>query len=268
MLLGTVTGAKIISASAPHYKKLSLELGGKNANIVFEDCEFDHCVETTVRSSFANQGEICLCGSRVFVQRNIYAKFVRELKRKVNETIKVGDPSKSDTKMGALVSKEHLEKVLYYVELAKKEGGEVYFGGERITSLGNGYFMEPTCIITEPLESCAESKRKMNPQTCRVMQEEIFGPVITVTPFDTEEQVIEWANGTKYGLSASVWSLNTKTSRRVAEAIKAGTVWVNCWMIRDLNMPFGGMRQSGLGREGGDYSTDFFTEMKTICLSD
>ncbi|KAG0222666.1 Aldehyde dehydrogenase 8 member A1 [Actinomortierella wolfii] len=255
---GTVTGAKIIAASAPLFKKLSLELGGKNANIVFADCDFEQALRTSVRSSFANQGEICLCGSRIFVERPIYEKFVSRLVEEAKKLV-VGDPSQKETNLGALVSKEHWQKVVGYIELAKQEGGTIECGGKKPESLApdfqNGYFLEPT-IITG-----------LTPQ-CRVMREEIFGPVVTVYPFDTEEEVIGYANDSNYGLSCSIWTENGRRQRRVASAIQAGTVWVNTWMARDLRMPFGGMKQSGLGREGGDHSLDFFTELKTICLAD
>lgn len=272
-VVGTVTGEAVIKASAPHYKKLSLELGGKNANIIFDDCDFEKCLATTVRSSFANQGEICLCGSRVFVHDSIYAKFLQALVERVKKEVVVGDPRDPKTTMGALVSQQHLDKVQYYVQLAKEEGGEIMWGGNRVsplssvdgTDLSKGYFMQPTIIATKSLTH--SSKPALSPFTCRVMTEEIFGPVITVSPFATEQEVIAYANATKYGLSASVWTENGKRQRRVAEQIHAGTVWVNCWMVRDLNVPFGGMRQSGVGREGGEYSMEFYTEEKTICLA-
>ncbi|KAG0267754.1 Aldehyde dehydrogenase 8 member A1 [Actinomortierella ambigua] len=255
---GTVTGAKILTASAPLFKKTSMELGGKNANIVFADCDFEQALRTTVRSSFANQGEICLCGSRIFVERPIYERFVRGLVDEARK-LKVGDPALKDTNLGALVSKEHWQKVVGYVDLAKKEGGTIECGGKRPEALQpefeNGYFLEPT-IITG-----------LTPQ-CRVMREEIFGPVVTIYPFDTEEEVVGYANDSNYGLSCSIWTENGRRQRRVAGAIQAGTVWVNTWMARDLRMPFGGMKQSGLGREGGNHSLDFYTELKTICLAD
>ncbi|KAF9362353.1 Aldehyde dehydrogenase 8 member A1 [Mortierella sp. NVP85] len=255
---GTVTGAKIIANSARFFKKLSLELGGKNANIVFADCDFDLALKTTLRSSFANQGEICLCGSRIFIEKPIYDKFVSALVQGA-KALKVGDPTQKDTNLGALVSKEHWDKVVGYIELGEKEGGKIECGGQKPTTLDDefkdGYFLEPTIISG------------LTP-SCRTMREEIFGPVVTVCSFDTEEEVIKMTNDSEYGLSCSLWTENGRRARRVAEAIQSGTVWVNTWMARDLRMPFGGMKQSGLGREGGDHSLDFYSEIKTICLAD
>ncbi|KAF9584534.1 Aldehyde dehydrogenase 8 member A1 [Lunasporangiospora selenospora] len=255
---GTVTGAKIIANSAKHFKKLSLELGGKNANIVFADSNLEAALNTSVRSSFANQGEICLCGSRIFVERPVYQQFLDGLVARA-KNLKVGDPRSKDTNLGALVSREHWEKVTGYIQLSLEEGGKIECGGQKPSSLQDefkdGYFLEPTIISG------------LTPQ-CRVMREEIFGPVVTIYPFDTEEEVIQLANDSVYGLSCSVWTENIRRARRVAGAIQAGTVWVNTWMARDLRMPFGGMKQSGLGREGGDHSLNFYSEIKTICLAD
>ncbi|KAG0338984.1 Aldehyde dehydrogenase 8 member A1 [Podila humilis] len=256
---GTVTGAKISAVAAPLFKRLSLELGGKNANIVFADCDFDLALKTSLRSSFANQGEICLCGSRIFVERPIYEKFLTGLVQGA-KSLKVGDPTDKGTNLGALVSKEHWEKVMGYVQLGQKEGGKTECGGQKPSSLQegefkNGYFLEPTIISG------------LTPSS-RTMREEIFGPVVTIFPFDSEEEVIGYANDSDYGLSCSVWSENGRRARRVANEIEAGTVWVNTWMARDLCMPFGGMKKSGLGREGGNHSLDFYSELKTICLAD
>ncbi|KAG0350773.1 hypothetical protein BG005_009687 [Podila minutissima] len=255
---GTVTGAKISSVAAPMFKRLSLELGGKNANIVFADCDFELALKTSLRSSFANQGEICLCGSRIFVERPIYEKFLAGLVQGA-KGLKVGDPSQKDTNLGALVSKEHWSKVMSYVQLGQEEGGKIECGGQKPVSLQgefqNGYFLEPTIISG------------LTP-SCRTMREEIFGPVVTIFPFDTEEEVIGYANDSEYGLSCSVWTENGRRARRVASEIEAGTVWVNTWMARDLRMPFGGMKKSGVGREGGNHSLDFYSELKTICLAD
>lgn len=252
---GTVTGEKITTLAAPYHKKLSLELGGKNANIIFDDADLEKAVEHTVRSSFANQGEICLCGSRIFVHENIYDEFIEKFVSKTKQ-IKVGDPAAPETNMGPLVSEQHLEKVLSYVKIGVEEGGTILHGSnERLKQ--EGYYMLPTIIATN----------KMNPMKCRVTQDEIFGPVVTVTKFSDDDTVVEWANGVKYGLSASIWTENGKRQRRVAEALRVGTVWVNCWMVRDLSMPFGGTKHSGVGREGGDYSLEFYTEEKTICLA-
>ncbi|KAF8923081.1 betaine-aldehyde dehydrogenase [Dissophora ornata] len=255
---GTVTGAKISASAAPHFKKLSLELGGKNANIIFADCDFDLTLKTSLRSSFSNQGEICLCGSRIFVERPIYDKFLSALVQGA-KALKVGDPTQKETNMGALVSKEHWEKVLGYVELGVKEGGKIECGGQKPASLADefkdGYFLEPTIISG------------LTP-SCRTMREEIFGPVVTIYAFDTEEEAVRLANDSEYGLSCSVWTENGRRARRVAAEVQAGTVWVNTWMARDLRMPFGGMKKSGLGREGGEHSLDFYSELKTICLAD
>ncbi|CAG8649089.1 1614_t:CDS:10 [Ambispora gerdemannii] len=253
---GTVTGKHIMASSVKHMKKLSLELGGKNANIIFDDCNFEQAVETSIRSSFWNQGEICLCGSRIFVQETIYQKFLDAFIPKARDLV-VGDPNDSKTFVGALNNLKHMEKVLMYIDLARQEGGVIECGGSRKIlqgELSEGYFVEPTVITGLP-------------PTSRVAQEEIFGPVVTVHPFTDEQQAIDYANDSPYGLSCSVWSENDRRARRVSESIQVGTVWVNCWLIRDLRMPFGGTKASGLGREGADYSMDFFTELKTICLA-
>ncbi|CAG8531911.1 3878_t:CDS:10, partial [Acaulospora morrowiae] len=253
---GTITGRKVNVTASSFFKKVCLELGGKNASIIFEDCDFEKAVETSIKASFSNQGEICLCCSRIFVQSSIYRKFLDAFVPKASSLI-VGDPSDPNTQVGALVSKEHMEKVLGYIELAKSEGGVIECGGRRKLMTGEfneGYFVEPTVITN------------VSPSS-RVAQEEIFGPVVTVHPFETEEQVIKLANDSPYGLSCSVWTENGSRQRRVAENIYVGTCWVNCWMVRDLSMPFGGMKQSGLGREGGEWWMSFFTNMKTICLA-
>lgn len=257
---GTVTGQHVIKSSAPHYKKLSLELGGKNANIIFADADLKKAVSISVRSSFANQGEICLCGSRIFIHSSVYDEFVKEFIQQ-SKALVVGDPRDTKTTTGALISKEHLAKVQSYVTMAQQEGAQLLLGGETVQPLEfgsneklQGYFLQPTIIATKSTN-------------CRIMQEEVFGPVVTVTPFNTETEAITFANSTKYGLSASVWTENGATQRRVAEQLDVGTVWVNCWMVRDLNVPFGGSKWSGIGREGADDSMDFFTESKTICLS-
>jgi len=256
---GTATGQQIMRDSALHCKKLYLELGGKNPNIIFEDANLEECVSTTVRSSFSNQGEICLCGSRIFVQETIYERFMERFIEESRKLI-VGNPFDARTTMGPLVSEEHRRKVESYISLAKQEGGTIVLGGgrptfsESVTSdIQNGYFLEPT-IITDL------------PATCRTQQEEIFGPVVGVTRFKTEEEVIEMANDCKYGLAAILWTENARRIHRVAPAIESGTVWVNCWMLRDLRVPFGGMKLSGLGRASGEHSIDLYTEQKTICI--
>jgi acyl-CoA reductase-like NAD-dependent aldehyde dehydrogenase len=252
---GTATAKHIMRDSIDHFKKLSLELGGKNPNVIFDDANLDECLAKTQLSSFANQGEICLCGSRIFVQRALYDEFVRRFVEQTRRLI-VGDPTNPASFMGALASAQHRDKVAYYVQLAREEGGEIAFGGgvpQVPAELAGGYWFEPT-IITGLTPSC------------RVMQEEIFGPVVTITPFDTEQEVIAHANGVKYGLSATVWTQSLQRAHRVARALQAGTVWLNCWLVRDLRMPFGGMKQSGIGREGGKYSIEFFTEQKAIVV--
>ena len=251
---GTSTGAHIARVAAPMFKKLSLELGGKNPNIIFADCDYDDMLETTVRSSFANQGQICLCGSRIFVEASIFEKFKVDFVKKVKQ-LKVGHPSESTTDIGALVSKSHLEKVLSYIDIAKDEGGEILCGGNRVTLLGfeNGYYLEPTIIEVETDE-------------CRVNQEEIFGPVVTIMPFETEADVLQMSNKVKYGLSATLWTNNLKRTMRLSNQLQAGIVWVNTWMLRDLRTPFGGVKASGVGREGGFEALRFFTEAKNVCI--
>lgn len=252
---GTVTGKTIAATAAPMFKKLSLELGGKNPNLIFADCDFEQALSTSINSSFSNQGEICLCGSRILVERSLYQKFVDEFVKRTKELI-VGDPLDEKTRLGALVSEGHMSKVLSYIDLAKKEGGQILCGGKRIILPGrcvNGYFVEPTVIVG------------LN-QNCRTNQEEIFGPVVTIMPFDTEEEVIGYANSNAYGLSATIWTENLKRAHRVAHQIKSGIIWVNCWLLRDLRTPFGGMKQSGVGREGGWEALRFFTEAKNVCV--
>jgi aminomuconate-semialdehyde/2-hydroxymuconate-6-semialdehyde dehydrogenase len=252
---GTTTGAHIASIAAPMFKKLSLELGGKNPNIIFADCDYDKMLATTMLSSFANQGQICLCGSRIFVERSIYDKFKKDFVEKTKQLI-VGNPLDENTRIGAVVSKPHQEKILSYVELAKQEGGTVLCGGHAITlegELSEGYYVAPTII--EGLS-----------YTCRTNQEEIFGPVVTITPFDTEEEALTMANSTRYGLASVVWTENLTRAHRVASNIHAGIVWINCWLLRDLRTPFGGVKDSGVGREGGFEALDFFTEPKNICV--
>lgn len=252
---GTVTGKKIASVAAPMFKKLSLELGGKNPNIVFSDCDFELALTTSVKSAFTNQGEICLCGSRIFVERSLYDKFVQAFVERTRALV-VGDPLETTTDIGALVSNGHMQKVLGYIDLAKQEGGTVLTGGVRVTPEGrchDGYFVSPAVITG------------LN-ETCRTNQEEIFGPVVTIMPFDTEEQAVAFANSTPYGLSATLWTQNLTRAHRVAAEIRSGIVWVNCWLFRDLRTPFGGMKQSGVGREGGWDALRFFSDIKNICI--
>ncbi len=252
---GTSTGKQIAATAAPMFKKLSLELGGKNPNIIFTDCDFDKALSTSVQSSFANQGQICLCGSRIFIERPLYERFRDAFVEKVRK-LRVGDPFDESSHLGAVVSRPHMEKVLSYIELAKEEGGTVLTGGQQIITSGelaNGYYLSPTVI--EGLD-----------YTCRTNQEEIFGPVVTLTPFDTEEEVLKMANSTPYGLSATLWTENLNRTQRMSSALKSGIVWVNCWLVRDLRTPFGGVKQSGVGREGGWDALHFFTEKKNVCI--
>lgn len=251
---GTATGKQIASVAAPMFKKLSLELGGKNPNIIFADCDFDKMLDITMRSSFANQGQICLCGSRILVERPIYEKFKKAFVART-KALKVGNP-KDEVNLGAVVSEAHMEKVLSYVELAKEEGGEILAGGNRYFPEGeqaNGWYIEPT--IVEGL-----------PHDCRTNQEEIFGPVVTIMPFDTDDEALLYANSTKYGLASTVWTSNLKRAHRMANDLHAGIVWINCWLLRDLRTPFGGVKQSGVGREGGFEALQFFTEPKNVCI--
>jgi aminomuconate-semialdehyde/2-hydroxymuconate-6-semialdehyde dehydrogenase len=254
---GTVTGRKVAEAAASSFKKVSLELGGKNPNIVFADADLDAAIAGSVRSSFANQGQICLCGSRVFVERSAYQDFVARFIDKASQ-LKQGDPLDESTEQGAIVSQAQLDKVKFYVDLAQKEGGRVALGGKAPNAISDrcrdGYFFPPTVLTDLPV-------------SCRTNREEIFGPVVTITPFDNEDEVIGYANDCDYGLASSVWTQNLNRAHRVAEKIHTGTVWVNCWLVRDLRVPFGGMKQSGVGREGGEEALRFFTEPKNICIA-
>ena len=252
---GTATGEHIARTAAPMFKKLSLELGGKNPTIIFDDCDFDDALKTTIRSSFSNQGQICLCGSRIFVQKGIYEKFKQAFVAKVATSI-VSFPEDPKANLGAIVSESHLTKILTYIDLAKKEGGKVLTGGNRVflpAPHDKGYYLEPTIFESLPYD-------------CKTNQEEIFGPVVTIMPFDTEEEVLMMANSTKYGLASSVWTTNVKKAHRIADQLNMGIVWVNAWLIRDLRTPFGGMKASGVGREGGLEALRFFTEPKNIFI--
>jgi aminomuconate-semialdehyde/2-hydroxymuconate-6-semialdehyde dehydrogenase len=252
---GTLTGKHIATVTAPMFKKLSLEMGGKNPNIVFADADFDKAVSMAARAAFTNQGQICLCGSRLFVQEEIYDKFRDALVAKTAK-LKVGDPKDPNSNLGAVVSKDHMEKILSKIDLAKQLGGKILIGGEREIldgELKEGYYIQPTII--DGLSS-----------DCDINQEEIFGPVVSLIPFKTEEEVVGMANSTKYGLSASVFTENISKGHRVAANIDSGVVWINTWLLRDLRIPFGGMKHSGVGREGGFKSLQFFTEPKNICV--
>jgi aminomuconate-semialdehyde/2-hydroxymuconate-6-semialdehyde dehydrogenase len=250
----TRVGAEIAKVAAPMFKKVSLEMGGKNPNIIFADCDYDKMLRTTINSSFANQGQICLCGSRIYVERSIYDKFKKDFVEKT-KAMKVGPPDQKDTKLGALVSKAHYEKVLSHIEIAKSEGGHILTGGEAIFPAGHekGWYIAPTIIDGLP-------------NMCRTNQEEIFGPVVTIMPFDTEEEALSYANSTDYGLSATVWTENLSRANRMAKHIHAGIIWINTWLLRDLRTPFGGVKNSGVGREGGFEALRFFTEPKNVCI--
>lgn len=252
---GTATGARIAATAAPMFKKLSLELGGKNPTLIFADADFEDVLRTTVQSGFANQGEICLCGSRILVERPIYEKFRDAYVEKISR-LKVGDPTDPETRVGAIVSEAHTDKILSYIALAREEGGRILCGGKAVQIEGrcaNGWFIQPTVI--EGLD-----------QGCRTNQEEIFGPVVTIQPFDTEEEALAMANGVRYGLATTVWTSDLKRAHRVAARLESGIVWVNCWLLRDLRTPFGGMKDSGVGREGGWEAMRFFTEAKNVCI--
>ncbi|MGB1268324.1 MAG: aldehyde dehydrogenase [Flavobacteriaceae bacterium] len=251
---GTATGASIARTAAPMFKKLSLELGGKNPNLIFADCDYEKMLNVTLKSSFANQGQICLCGSRIFVERSIYNKFKTDFIART-KALKVGNPMNSDTNIGALVSKPHLKKVKSYIDSAEQEGGTVLCGGNYVTvnGLENGYYLEPTII-------------EVTDANCRLNQEEIFGPVVTIMPFDSDDEALALANDVKYGLSSTIWTNNLTRSMHLAKNLHAGIVWINTWLMRDLRTPFGGMKDSGVGREGGVEALRFFTEPKNICI--
>ena len=251
---GTKTGAHIARVAAPMFKKLSLELGGKNPNIIFADCDYNKMLETTVRSSFANQGQICLCGSRILVEEKIYEKFKIDFIKKVKQ-LKVGHPSEESTDIGALVSKEHLEKIESYIEIAEDEGGKILCGGLEVTlpNYENGYYFQPTII-------------EVTNNQCKLNQEEIFGPVVTIMSFKTDEEALTLANDVKYGLSSTLWTNNLNRTMKFAKQLHTGIVWVNTWMLRDLRTPFGGAKESGIGREGGFEALRFFTEPKNVCI--
>jgi aminomuconate-semialdehyde/2-hydroxymuconate-6-semialdehyde dehydrogenase len=251
----TRAGERIASIAAPMFKKLSLELGGKNPNIIFADCDWDKMMKTTMQSSFSNQGQICLCGSRILIEESVYEKFKIEFIQRT-KAIKVGDPLDENSKQGAVVSKLHFDKVMSCIELAKKEGGTILCGGNAVKLEGrcaNGYFIEPTII------------EGLGPN-CKTNMEEIFGPVVTLQSFKTEDEALQLANTSNYGLAATIWTQDASKANRVAAKVESGIIWINCWLLRDLRTAFGGMKNSGVGREGGWEALRFFTETKNICL--
>jgi aminomuconate-semialdehyde/2-hydroxymuconate-6-semialdehyde dehydrogenase len=251
----TRAGQRIASIAAPMFKKLSLELGGKNPNIIFADCDWDKMMKTTIQSSFSNQGQICLCGSRIIIEAAVYDQFKKEFIEMVKQ-LRVGDPLLEDSKQGAIVSRQHFEKITRAVELAEKEGGTVLCGGKVINPGGRceqGFFIEPTVI------------EGLGPN-CETNKEEIFGPVVTLQPFNTQEEAIALANACSYGLSATIWTQDISIANKTAMQLEAGIIWINCWLLRDLRTPFGGVKNSGVGREGGWEAFRFFTEAKNVCV--
>lgn len=251
----TRAGERIAGIAAPKFKKLSLELGGKNPAIVFADCEWDKMITETIRSSFSNQGEICLCGSRIIIEESVYEKFKKNFIEKVKQ-LTVGDPLDENSKQGAIVSKVHYEKILHCIETAKQEGGKILCGGDTVKLDGRcakGFFIQPTVI------------EGLGPN-CQTNQEEIFGPVVTLQSFKTEEEAMQLANATSYGLAATIWTQDISKANRVAAKVECGIIWINCWLLRDLRTPFGGMKNSGVGKEGGWEALRFFTESKNVCI--
>lgn len=253
---GTVTGKTVARTASPMFKKVSLELGGKNPTLVFADADWDGALEGAVKAAYSNQGEICLCGSRILVESSVYERFRDDFVERVG-SLRVGDPLEASTQQGAVVSEAHMKKILGYLDLAKEEGGRVLTGGKRAKvdsdRCRGGWFVEPTVI-----EGLSPS--------CRTNQEEIFGPVATLIPFEDEEEAIRYANATDYGLASSIWSQDISRCHRVAARIHSGLVWINTWLLRDLRTPMGGMKQSGVGREGGFEALRFFTEPKNVCI--
>jgi len=252
----TATGKAIMKSGADSLKKVSFELGGKAANIVFEDANLDKAIPVSIQAAFMNSGQVCLAGSRILIQRPIFDEFVERFKKAASE-LKVGDPQDASTNMGPVVSEEHYKKVTSYLEIAKEENSTLVYGGKRPDLpeyLNDGYYLEPTVYIQED-------------PNARISQEEIFGPIVTLIPFDTEEEALEIANNTEYGLNSVIWTDNLQRAHRISHSVRAGTIWVNCWFVRDLRAPFGGFKKSGIGREGGNHSIEFFSEAKNICIA-
>lgn len=252
----TTTGKAIMKSGADSLKKVSFELGGKAANIIFEDADLDKAIPVSIQAAFMNSGQVCLAGSRILVQRTILNEFIERFKSAASQLV-VGDPQDEFTNMGPVVSEEHYKKVTSYLDIATYENSQLIHGGKRpelASHLSTGYYLEPTIYLQE------------NPKA-RICQEEIFGPIVTLIPFDTEEEALHIANGTDYGLNAVVWTENLKRAHRISHDVRAGTIWVNCWFVRDLRAPFGGFKKSGVGREGGHHSLEFFTEAKNICIA-
>ncbi len=252
---GTETGRSIFKNASDSFKKLSLEMGGKNPAVIFDDCDYERMLDTVVRSSFSNQGQICLCSSRILTEKTIYEQFKNDFCSKISELV-IGDPLETETEFGAISSEQHFLKINSYIELARQEGARILTGGEIKKMNGrctDGWFVKPTVI--EDLD-----------HSSRLNQEEIFGPVVTLQPFDSESDAVQLANDTDYGLSATIWTEDLEKGQRVSRSIEAGVIWINCWLLRDLRTPFGGIKNSGLGREGGDEAINFFTEQKNICV--
>ncbi|MDQ0190283.1 aldehyde dehydrogenase [Alicyclobacillus cycloheptanicus] len=248
----TTTGKAVMKAASGGLKRLSFELGGKNPNIIFADADLDDAIETTIRSSFSNQGEVCLCGSRIYVERPLYDTFVAKFADRASQLV-VGDPMDAATNVGALISEEHLHRVEGFVSRAAAQGARILLGGKRPDHMAKGYYLEPTIIVDVD-------------DSCEIVQQEVFGPVVTIQPFDSVDEVIARANDTHYGLSATLWTTNLKKAHLVAGQLEAGIIWVNTWFLRDLRTPFGGMKESGIGREGGVHSFEFYSELKNVCV--
>lgn len=253
---GTATGKIVAATASPMFKKISLELGGKNATIICADADIDMAVSGAVKAAFTNSGQVCLCGSRILVDEKIYEKFLERFSKKVSK-IKIGRPEDPNTEYGSVISNQHLEKILSYIQLAKQEGGTIVAGGNRITEIDgqttNGCFLEPTIITGLSINS-------------RCATEEIFGPVVTIHSFIDESEAITMANNTDYGLSGSVWTADENRGKEIASKIDSGVIWVNTWLHRDLRTPFGGVKNSGVGREGGIWSINFFSELSNVCV--